>query len=358
MNLFSLNYNALLLFTYVICLTLALVCCALFKNRAYLWSALLFLFFIADEMILFAVGNVEWVGKAYDQIFLSFPTVKTLIYVGIFVSYIGILRETFRNSFHARTLYCLLTVMFLIMLFIPVLPDSNLKLFLYYLPGNLYMFILVLYALLQASRIPAQDLTPFIRRFKIMLKGLLIFVVLTTVEDAFMLLVQDAYFSADPEHRFRNWAEDLASLYMCGYAIYFFVYRLTHFNDAQHASDDNASGDHASDNDTSGEYTSDHHTSAENETGFNQENHVLSEANALDYKKFYCFCGNYHITPREQDVLKLLLDNKNNNEICERLSISIGTAKTHVHNIFAKLEVSRRNELITFYANYVPPENP
>lgn len=41
-----------------------------------------------------------------------------------------------------------------------------------------------------------------------------------------------------------------------------------------------------------------------------------------------------------------------NQEICDDLFVSIGTVKTHTHNIFSKLEVSKRKEALSLYAEY------
>ena len=67
------------------------------------------------------------------------------------------------------------------------------------------------------------------------------------------------------------------------------------------------------------------------------------------YSKFYLFCRKYQLTTREQDIMQKLLENKNNTDISEELFISIGTAKTHIHNIFSKLEVKKRSQLIDKY---------
>ena len=53
------------------------------------------------------------------------------------------------------------------------------------------------------------------------------------------------------------------------------------------------------------------------------------------------------LTPREFEVLELMVDGLNNPEISERLCISIGTTRTHVSNIFSKLNVTNRAEAIT-----------
>lgn len=53
------------------------------------------------------------------------------------------------------------------------------------------------------------------------------------------------------------------------------------------------------------------------------------------------------LSPREKDVLNLLLEAKTNKEIAQELSISEYTVKTHVKNIYAKYDVTSRAELIT-----------
>jgi len=52
------------------------------------------------------------------------------------------------------------------------------------------------------------------------------------------------------------------------------------------------------------------------------------------------------LSEREMEVLLLLVAGFSNRQIAERLFISVGTVKTHVHNIMAKLEVSGRIQVI------------
>ena len=53
------------------------------------------------------------------------------------------------------------------------------------------------------------------------------------------------------------------------------------------------------------------------------------------------------LTPREQEVLQLILSGKSNREIAGTLFISESTVKTHTRNIFSKYDVGSRAELIS-----------
>ena len=52
------------------------------------------------------------------------------------------------------------------------------------------------------------------------------------------------------------------------------------------------------------------------------------------------------ISERELEVLKLLAAGGSNKEIAKRLDVSPNTVKTHVTNLFAKLQARRRTEAI------------
>jgi DNA-binding NarL/FixJ family response regulator len=52
------------------------------------------------------------------------------------------------------------------------------------------------------------------------------------------------------------------------------------------------------------------------------------------------------ITDRELEVLELLAEGCSNQQIADRLYISIHTVKSHVSNLLSKLEVNRRTQAI------------
>jgi DNA-binding CsgD family transcriptional regulator len=54
----------------------------------------------------------------------------------------------------------------------------------------------------------------------------------------------------------------------------------------------------------------------------------------------------YGITRREQEIMALLVEGKSNKEIEDLLCISFSTVKNHVYNLYRKLDVSSRSQLM------------
>jgi DNA-binding CsgD family transcriptional regulator len=55
---------------------------------------------------------------------------------------------------------------------------------------------------------------------------------------------------------------------------------------------------------------------------------------------------NYHLTSREKDVLKLLIEGLTKKEISNRLFVSYNTIGTHVNHIYQKLNVNNRGSAV------------
>lgn len=58
------------------------------------------------------------------------------------------------------------------------------------------------------------------------------------------------------------------------------------------------------------------------------------------------FCVKYELTTRQQEIVKLIIEGCSNKEISEKLFITEGTVKTHIYNIFKKVDISSRNQLL------------
>ena len=55
-----------------------------------------------------------------------------------------------------------------------------------------------------------------------------------------------------------------------------------------------------------------------------------------------------NLTPRELEIVRMIAQGLRNKAVAERLSISEGTVKIHLHNIYEKLGVDGRLELVLF----------
>lgn len=60
---------------------------------------------------------------------------------------------------------------------------------------------------------------------------------------------------------------------------------------------------------------------------------------------------NQELSKQELNVKKLILEGKSNKDIADDLFISLSTVKTHITNIYNKLNVTNRTELITKFKN-------
>jgi len=69
---------------------------------------------------------------------------------------------------------------------------------------------------------------------------------------------------------------------------------------------------------------------------FTNQNVILISPNNEDY----------HLSEREKEILRLMIDSSNYRSIAEKTFISYETVRTHVKNIYKKLHVSSRNEAV------------
>ena len=74
---------------------------------------------------------------------------------------------------------------------------------------------------------------------------------------------------------------------------------------------------------------------------------VLSER-----EKFHYFAMEHDLSAREQDMLRLLLEQKTNSEIAGALFISENTVKFHIKNLLQKTGCKNRKELVAAYMAY------
>jgi DNA-binding NarL/FixJ family response regulator len=59
-----------------------------------------------------------------------------------------------------------------------------------------------------------------------------------------------------------------------------------------------------------------------------------------------------HLTPKERQVLELLVSGATGQEIARELSVSLNTVRTHIQNVLSKLQVHSRLEAAAFAIRY------
>jgi DNA-binding CsgD family transcriptional regulator len=96
-------------------------------------------------------------------------------------------------------------------------------------------------------------------------------------------------------------------------------------------------------------------------TNYYYKNFYLSPAKHLPNKQLDNskdeLTKRYDLSARELEVIDLLVKGKSYKQISEELFISLNTVKTHIRNIYPKLEVSSRHEIVNLVYRLKDSEN-
>lgn len=390
MEILLLIYNLLLQILYCIPVVYAWILFQHTRKHLYLYITGLFLFYSIENVIIFITEFDSTFAKFYDTTFMSVPTARTIIFVGVLLFMLlitdSILKETL--NYGMLSLLCLIT---LFMLFIPIMEDSAMKVFIYYTPCQIYSFLIGIYGIRRLKSLPEHYDETLRIRFHRTFLWTAVFSVMIIVEDWIVIFHFDNYGIPGIRITNRSYTENLMTIYF----VYTTLRILAPYLRSLMGSEDTAAIvgntdaaaapalDIPNGADTDAQTDFSEHMLKESSDGFLTSEYlaeirdlspdagsqtppisadVSSEVNAAsdqaDYSKFYLFSRDYQLTPREQHILQLLLDNKTNVEIADDLCISIGTAKAHVHNIFSKVEVKKRQQLLDVYRNYKKTDTP
>lgn len=60
--------------------------------------------------------------------------------------------------------------------------------------------------------------------------------------------------------------------------------------------------------------------------------------------EYHLYIQEHPLTKREIEILELIVEGDTNSEIAEKLYLTVGTVKTHLRNIFNKLNVNDRTQ--------------
>ncbi|MDD3360905.1 MAG: helix-turn-helix transcriptional regulator [Hespellia sp.] len=327
-------YNVFLIILYCVPLLLAFLIYCKGRQNIYLYTALLFAVFALDEIVICLTEFIPWFSSFYKRIMFTAPTFKTIVYFLSFLCMIKIVEWILHCSLPIW-LYIGLVGLILFLLFIPGMKDSSTKLWLYYTACSIFSIILGIYGLYHYRKIPNEQRTASANYLHHLLLLMVIAYISVICEDSITLFNPDSILYRNT----RSISEDCFRITVTIMMVIFLIRKIFALLESVPENAENIANE-----------------LPVSDTDFNMDSNPIqrevSKDDSQEYSKFYLFCKEYMLTPREQDIMLLLLDNKSNTEISEELVISLGTAKTHIHNIYSKTDVKKRQQLIETYKNF------
>lgn len=290
-------------------------------SRTFLYIGLYLLSYVLVEETVFAMDHASSVYSYLAYVLSSVHVVRGLLYGVNAVLMTGVLFCVLNLPITLRRIIPVF-LLSLWLLIVPLIRDTSvLGSWIFLLPVQIYIFVLSILGLRWLDRLPFQAHHPMLRR---MLQITAALAVLILVEDTvrcwrlaiFMeqtgLTLDLALSTTDP----RNYCETLLQIVLAGHALYAGGRILK-----------NALG-------------------AEEKTSAGMPETVEPKPTTTDL-----FREVFGLSPREQEMLPFLLENKSFGQIAGELFISQGTVKTHAHNIYQKTGVKDRAGLIRIAAD-------
>ncbi|MHC5229489.1 response regulator transcription factor [Enterococcus sp. LJL99] len=301
-------YNILLIVLYTIAMSFTINFYFKTKENLFLYLTIYLTFFIFDNIIIYMTEFINSFAVSYNQTFMSIPTVKTIIFIVNAITSLLIITSLAKEKVTVGQ-WIIVTLLGLWMLMIPFFPNSALKIWFYYLPNQLFLFYLGCY--LNVKNRQKETSLKYSHYLK-QISFLFIFASIAIVlEDTFVIFNLDHYTSLALKINNRNVCEDLFSILVCLMILRFFFF------------------------------------DSEKTTAPIEEFEEQKEQ-----KRINSFLDHYQFTQREAEIFLLLLEHKSNQEIADKLYLSIGTVKTHVHNIFIKLNIKKREQIFIQYEEF------
>lgn len=343
MDILIFIYNIFLIVLYTVVLTFCMIHYKHKKRPLIAAVAVLFIFYILDNVIIYMTEFLEGFSARYDMQFMSAPSFKTLIFLVTSSCLVFIQCQILPGRRKDRDIAAL-ALLGLGLLFIPMAGNSALKVWLYYLPAQLFTLYLSASGLRYLKKHP-QEPDREMSSYKRLLRLTVVFSLLIILEDTIVIFSFDIYSDIMVKINNRSISEDILSIIYSICAIRYLTLQLQ--LPALQAPHPKGPG----------------LKSAQPACGPDGLQ-AFSPAALPDVRKtkqtdlpeidtaFLHFINHYQLTSREQDILRILLADKNNQEISDALFISVGTVKTHVHNIFQKVNVTKRRQILKIYSEY------
>lgn len=298
-------------------LTLAIACAYYLytreRRRIFAVLGVMFAAYLVDNTIVYCTESIQTFAEAYDKMFIASPSFKTVYFVVLMGSLLYVCYCIMRPP-SPVPYFVIIGLYGVLLICVPLISQPDLMVFCYYLPTQLLMAGVSIWNLLVMRKNPPWFQRPFYKTFRRILTYILCMSILVLLEDTVVIFFFDVYSVAGLNINNRSWSENILFLGLALYAIKYTVVVLG-------SQEKNLLGP--------------------------LEQGILRHRSPID-----AFGLTYNLTEREHEILKSILAGKSQQEISEDLVIAIGTVKTHVHNVYQKMGVTKRGQLMAKYQEF------
>lgn len=288
-----------------------------------LYIALLLTTFLIEFVELLYIARFGLPDNLPHFNLIHYPVLRIVTTVSFLLLDVLILLEIMEKNF--KRLYLLWFVPLIIFCaYIAVLEQTELTIWLFYSPREFYRFgicIYFIYCLLTEQR---EEIRNRLKSLSFLIMGFFLLNCSVLLEDCLLIFHTATFFNDMISITERNLSENVLWIFICIYADFYCIRKLTKEERVR---------------------TGQSHESVYEASDTIDSNTALLEA-------LPAICEYYRFTPREAQILNCLIQYKSTADICDELFISTGTVKTHTHNIYAKVNVNSRHELIRLLSNF------
>lgn len=287
-------------------------------RRVFAALGVMFAVYLLDNTVVFATESIEAFAVAYDQMFISSPAFKTIY----FLILMGCLLYVCYSIMRPRSpvpFYVITGVYVVLMICAPLITDDCWMVWVFYLPTQLIFIGVSIWGLAVIKKRKMQYQRPFYGTFRRILAFMLAMGTLILIEDTVVIFCYDVYSGSGTDINNRNWSENILFLILAGFLIKYTIVVL----------------------------------------GSGEKNLLgpLSSEVARPRTAMEMFSQNHNLTERETEILAQLLVGRSQQEICDELTIALGTVKTHIHNVYQKTGVAKRSQLMARYQEFSETHN-
>lgn len=330
----SFIYCSILLIAYTSALSFA-CCLYLIRRQKELIPVIgLFSVFLLDNLVIFMTEQLTNFARWYDQSFLASPAIKSVIYLGLGFFTLCAWNALAGHKF--STLQGIILVLLgLWLFFVPLMDRGVVEVWLYFLGYQVFGITTSIYGLWKLKHFDQEHCVVPLGKVRLLLVFCLVLFLLIVAEDTFVIFHVDNYNVDYLDIFSRSISEDILRIFFTVFVFFLFAQQFRHTP-----------------------LTASEVSEAAPEEALSQEGSPAeAQSNAtLDYKRLK-YARGLGFTDREMEVFILMLDDLNYQQISETLHISLGTVKTHTHNIFQKAEVTHRYELLRQFETF-PADSP